>query len=251
MKHYFVEGNTLPEAYHKALVTLNEKGEEVECAAYNTYAKECGMTMFVEEALAEPMISRCWIGGHHELQQYVMEICDGILDFMIGADDNTWEYTYHDRIKDQIPFILEELKIDKDSRRAVIDVRRNNIDMYNDHPACLQHMHFLYRNNKLDLRVLMRSNDAPEATFMNSFGFIMLQKKIADSLNSDVGSYMLTANSFHAYEKDYAKLDKYCERIKNGSDVTYEYSGFYDELMKDEIPSINKMVKDQYEKYYK
>ncbi|MEG1095870.1 MAG: hypothetical protein RSD91_03470, partial [Clostridiales bacterium] len=92
MKHFFVEGNSLPEAYHNALVKLNDEGQIVPCPAYNTETKECGMTFYVENALAEPRLSRCFIGGHHELQQYVMEVCDGILDFMIGKGENVWEY---------------------------------------------------------------------------------------------------------------------------------------------------------------
>lgn len=257
MKHYYVEGKTLPEAYHNALLILNKKGETVPCPAYNTTTKECGMTMYVENAMAEPMISRCWVGGHHELQQYLMEISEGILDFMIGVDDNTWEYTYHDRIKYQIPFVIEELRRDPYSRRAIIDVRKNNVDMDNEHPACLQNMGFMIRDNKLDLVVTMRSNDAPEATFMNAFAFIVgIQKYIVDQLNIDenlnieVGAYTHIAYSFHCYEKDFKKLNDFCKRIESGSNTTYDYKGFYKELMEDEICSIDRMVSDQYKKYY-
>lgn len=257
MKHYYVEGKTLPEAYHNALLVLNEKGETVPCPAYNTTTKECGMTMYVENAMAEPMISRCWVGGHHELQQYLMEISEGILDFMIGVDDNTWEYTYHDRIKYQIPFVIEELRRDPYSRRAIIDVRKNNVDMGNEHPACLQNMGFMIRDNKLDLVVTMRSNDAPEATFMNAFAFIVgIQKYIVDQLNIDenlnieVGSYTHITYSFHCYEKDFKKLNDFCKRIESGFNTTYDYMGFYKELMEDEIDSIDRMVSDQYKKYY-
>ena len=207
------------------------------------------MTFYVEEALAEPMISKCFIGGHHELQQYVMEVLDGILDFMIGKGDNVWEYTYHDRMADQFSFVIEELKRDAESRRAVIDVRNNSVDMFNDHPACLQHMHFMIRNGKLDVKVLMRSNDATEATFMNAFAFICLQKRIAEALNVGVGSYTHTANSFHSYEKDWQLLENYVKRISIGTDSTYNYVGFYDEMMESEKEAVLEMVADQKRKY--
>ncbi|MEG2406886.1 MAG: thymidylate synthase, partial [Clostridiales bacterium] len=171
------------------------------------------MTFYVENALAEPRLSRCFIGGHHELQQYVMEVCDGILDFMIGKGENVWEYTYHDRIKDQIDFVVKELHNNPNSRRAIIDVRDNSVDMFNDHPACLQNIMVMIRDNKLDMKVLMRSNDATEATFMNAFAFIQLQKLIATMLKVGIGNYTHTANSFHCYEKDFALLDHYCERL--------------------------------------
>lgn len=54
------------------------------------------MTMVVEDPLAEPMISRLFVGGYKELQQYVMEMRDGILDFEV--DRGNWKYTYHDRM---------------------------------------------------------------------------------------------------------------------------------------------------------
>ncbi|MEE0775964.1 MAG: thymidylate synthase [Bacillota bacterium] len=249
MKHLFVHGKTLPNAYHRALQELYHNGETVDCPDYNTRCKEMAITFHVEFPLAEPRISRCFIGGHHELQQYVMEVCDGILDFMIGQGDNVWEYTYHDRIKDQIPFVLQELKKNPDSRRAVISVRDNSVDMFNDHPACLQHMQFMLRNNRLDLQVLMRSNDAVEATFMNAFAFIELQKCVADELGVAVGTYTHTANSFHVYEKDWKLLEKYISRIQDDRQSTYYYSGQYEALMKEEIPSILEMVKQQKEKY--
>lgn len=249
MKHYLVEDKTLPGAYHKALICLAENGEIVPCPAYDSETKECAMTFYVEEPLAEPRISRCFIGGHHELQQYIMEVCDGILDFMIGKGENVWEYTYHDRIKNQISFVIEELKRDPASRRAVIDVRDNSVDMFNDHPACLQHIMVMLRQNKLDMKVLMRSNDATEATFMNAFAFICLQQKIAGELGVEVGSYTHTANSFHSYKKDWQLLDNYVKRIKEGLEVSYDYKDCYQQLMEGEIPSIEEMVADQKRKY--
>lgn len=239
-----VIANTLPEAYHKALVALKENGKIVPCPDYNQDMLECSMTMVVNSPMREPMISKAFPGGHHELQQYVMEICDGILDFVVGKAENVWEYTYHLRIAPQIDFVVSELLRNPESRRAVIDVRDNAIDQNNTHPACLQHIQFMIRDGKLDMYVTMRSNDAFEAAFMNAFGFIMLQKKVADMLCVGVGKYEHRANSFHVYEKNFEKFDQTIGQIKARSpeDMTYEYEGFYDGLMEEEIDSINDMV---------
>ena len=181
MFEVFVQGKTLPEAYHKAIKELYIHGEITECPDYNQKQKECTMTIFVENPLMEPMISKLFIGGYEELEQYRQEVLDGILDFRIG---HGWSYTYHSRIAEQLPFLYEELKRNPFSRRAVIDVRDWKADTKkgNDSPACLQHMQFFVRDGKLHLKVLMRSNDAPEATFMNMFAFIMLQKRVADDM---------------------------------------------------------------------
>lgn len=242
MNRIAVYGKNLPYTYHEALKGLSEDGLVCPCPDWNTTQLECGLDMFVENPLQEPMISKCFIGGYRELQQYVMEMLDGILDFEIG---NGWDYTYHDRMVGQIPFIIDELRRNPYSRRAVIDVRRFD-DMYSDDPACLQNIQFMIRDGKLDMHVLFRSNDACKATFMNAFALIMLQKRIADILGVGVGVYTHHANSFHCYEKDIPLLKGYVKRITSESlkDLTYDYVGEWDELMQDSIPEIMAQVNE-------
>ena len=250
MKHFFVEETSLPQAYHAALRLLSTEGKQIPCPDYSTDMLEIAMTFAVAEPFAEPMVSRLYPGGTYELQQYVLEVCDGILDFMVGAAENTWEYTYSLRIKGQIPWLLDELRRNPHSRRAVIDVRDTAVDAHNDHPACLQHIQFLNRDGKLHMKVLMRSNDAVNATFMNAFAFIMLQKRIADELGLAVGSYTHTANSFHAYAKDWKMLRGYMARLDEAEGaLTYDYASFYKDVMAAEIPKIMAMVAEQKRKY--
>jgi thymidylate synthase len=241
MKEVFVFGTNLTEAYHKSILGLYYEGEISNCPDYNQLQKECSMTIVVEQPLLEPMISKLFIGGHSDLEQYRQEVIDGILDFKIG---HGWDYTYHDRIFSQMPFVLSELSRNPDSRRAVIDVRDWEIDTMtgNTSPACLQHIQFFIRNNKLHAKFLMRSNDAPKATFMNMFAFIMLQKKVADELNTGMGVYTHRANSFHCYERDFKLLESYVKSIEKGENITYEYESFYKELMEESIPEIKRKV---------
>ena len=241
MNELWVDGNTLSEAYHNALVQLWDWGNETDCQDWNCKQLECSMTIVVEEPLREPMISRCWIGGAYELQQYVMEILDGILDFKI-KDDLTWDYTYHERYAWQYNWLINELKRNPSTRRAVLSIRDPKIDMEVDDPACLQHIQYFIRDDKLHCKVLMRSNDACKATFMNAFAFIMLQKKIADELGIEVGTYTHRANSFHCYEKDYKMLEDYVKRIDSASPDTYDYKGEWKELMESYIPKIEEQV---------
>jgi len=248
MKELLVKGTSLPEAYHKAIMALHEEGEIGSSNDWGQNQKEVSMTFVAENPLAEPMITRLYIGGFYELQQYIMEVLDGILDFKIG-DGNCWEYTYHDRLVnydgfDQIGFIISELKRNNDSRRAVAIIRDNVIDPFNVDPACLQHMQFLIRDGKLHCKVLMRSNDATEASFMNAFAFVMLQKSIAEKLDIPVGSYTHRANSFHCYEKDFKLLEQYIDGIKNKplEEITYNYADYYKEIMEECIPEINEKI---------
>ena len=203
MTEKLIIGKSLPEAYHMALEALYDFGEISDCPDYNTRQKELSMTICVEEPLAEPMISKLFIGGFSELEQYRQEMLDGILDFEV--ERGNWEYTYHSRIAEQLPFISHELARNPDSRRAVIDVRdwRHDTREGNDSPACLQHIHYFIRGGKLHCKVLFRSNDAAKATFMNAFALVLLQQRLAEELNVGMGTYTHRANSFHAYEKDF------------------------------------------------
>lgn len=236
-------GETLPQAYHQALYLLEKCGQEVDCPDYNTKTKELSMTIVVQKPLAEPMISKCFIGDPESLEQYRMEMLDGILDFEVGKGN--WDYTYHLRYQDQIGFVIDELRRNPDSRRAVMMIRDKIMDMYSDDPACMQHIQYFIRNGKLDCQVLFRSNDACKATFMNAFALIMLQKKIADELGVKVGTYTHRANSFHCYQRDYHLLEGYVERTEDETDpMAYSYKGDWDELMEEARPGILKKVEE-------
>lgn len=249
MRECFVCEDTLTEAYHAALTDLWYYGDTVDCTDYNTKCAECGMTMIVTDPLAEPRISKLIPATPYDLEKYRQEILDGILDFEIGRG---WSYTYHDRLANyrvagvrinQIKFVVRELKRNPNSRRAVIDVRHWT-DVESNDPACLQHIQFFIRRGKLDCSVVFRSNDATEATFMNAFALICLQERIAKELHVEVGTYKHIANSFHCYEKDFDKLEKWVTRIERNDDLTYCYCGDWDELMKAERPAIKKFVKE-------
>lgn len=274
MKERIVYGETLPDAYHKALIELADYGEIAPCADWDTTQKEISLTMVVLHPLAEPMISKLFIGGPRELEQYRQEILDGILDFEL--ERGNWHYTYHDRIfnykiyekqrdryargydvlqLDQASFVVDELKRNPSSRRAVIQIRDVGDDVVSNDPACMQHLQYFIRDGKLECKVLFRSNDACKASFMNSFALIMLQKRIADELGVEVGSYTLRANSWHCYERDFDMLDGYVKRIEKAygfkeddeAGVYYvcdDYEDDWKEMMEEYQPEIAKMVEE-------
>jgi thymidylate synthase len=243
MKEIFIQGKTLVESYHRALTALETEGSILDCSDWDQKQKECAMTVHVENPVAEPRISKLIIGGAYDLQRYVMEIIDGILDFKIHAG---WDYTYHDRFVRYLPFVAGELKRNRESRRAVISIRDNEVDSRNKDAACMQSLQFFIRDNRLDLMVLFRSNDLPEAFFFNAFALIMLQEKIAAQLGVGVGTYTHRSNSMHCYEKDFVMLKNYVKAVteKPASDLCYEYKGDWDEMMKSEIPAILNLVED-------
>lgn len=232
MKEILVQESSLPKAYHKALKQLWIYGDRYDCPDWNTKRLEASMTIVVEHPLEEPMISKFFPGGYTDLEQYKQEMLDGILDFEILTGN--WSYTYHDRYADQYQFIIDDLKRNPQSTRAVMDIRTKD-DVGSDDPACWQHVQFLVRDDKLDMKVLFRSNDAVKASFMNMFALIMLQKKVADELGVDVGMYIHRANSFHAYEQDWESLHQFVAGMGFSENTfLYEGDGGWKELMEDD-----------------
>ena len=76
MVELFSNGDTLSQAYHDSLNLLNIFGDEADCADWGQRQKECSMTMVVNNPLQEPMISKLFIGGPRELEQYRQEMLD-------------------------------------------------------------------------------------------------------------------------------------------------------------------------------
>lgn len=256
MKTFFVHGNSLPEAYHKAIYRLA-----------STKEKECTMLINVKEPFKEPMISKLGIFTPKDLEQYRQEICDGILDFEV--ERGNWDYTYHQRMAKWKQAVLDDLKRDAFSRRAVISTRDNAKDFSCGDPACLQTLQYMIRDGKLHCWANMRSNDAVQASFMNMFGFILLQKEFADKLGLPVGEYTHYATNYHAEPQRHDLLEAYAKRIyrfwqeeesadkakvfgepyKDPEPLAYNYIGGWDKLMEEAKPAIAAKVEEQYKKY--
>lgn len=265
MQH-MVHARSLPEAYHRALLLLNVFGDIRPCLAYTTQEKSISITIDISRPLAEPRISTFIPCGPAELQQYVMEMTDGILDFEARQTHN-WAYTYHDRMVEQLIEIVRILKKDRNSRRAVVMIRRPE-DIQTDDPPCLTMIQYFINDNSLDCFVTFRSNDAVKAFFMNAFALIEIQHTLADILNCQVGHYVHTANSFHAYERDWNALRSFCEKYNeaceahndNFATIVYDKSNlpymtespdeYWQDMMEEEIPEIMDKVEYQMDKHH-
>lgn len=235
MNTILMNGDSLPEVYHKGLEALSadESGEVT-------------MIMKALKPLEEPMISLCGIFGPRELEQYRQEMLYGILDFEV--ERGNWHYTYHQRMERWKQGVIEELKRDPSSRRAVIAIRDNAKDMGSGDPACLQTLQYMIRDGKLHCWVMFRSNDAVKACFMNMFALVMLQKEFADALGVEVGSYTHIATSWHCYPQDREMLRAWVKQLQT-RDCTARYVGGWDTPMAYEREAIKEMVYEQHKKY--
>ncbi len=264
-----VEGENLPEAWERSLLAVYENGCDIKTEydkAGDPPSKDCSVTIVVKNPLAEPMIHRDFPGGLEDLQEYVMEVLDGIKDHWVrdqnDPDDTRWEYTYHqrlfsytvpgmDEIHDQIEIIATKLAEVPYSRRAQAVTWKVWEDNTCYDPACLQSIwcRVLAADDnqlRLNTNIRFRSNDAYKAAFMNMFALIQLHKQIAGMISEISGSevvpgrYVHQADSYHIYG---SYLEEFEGRfLKNIKDRTFEKRTFnYSDIkhiMEEAIPGI-------------
>jgi thymidylate synthase len=220
------EGGSIAQAWENSLLKLYESG----CTVKTQYDKpddppsrDATMIVTVHEPLSEPMIHRDFPGGFEELEEYVMEVCEGIKDHCVrdpgDAQDMRWEYTYHQRLFaytvptqepiDQIEQMCRKLAESPHTRRAQAITWKTWEDNHCYDPACLQSVWCRVLEEAgqwvLSMNVRFRSNDAYKAAFMNMFALVRLQRQIAARVAElsghpvQLGRYCHMADSYHIY----------------------------------------------------
>jgi hypothetical protein len=115
---------------------------------------------------------------------------------------------------DQIPFIIEELRRNPDSRRCVLqmwDAQAGSAPVGNDllvameggkDVPCNTHIYFLISaGGRLDMTVCNRSNDMVWGAYgANAVHMSFLQEFIARAVGVPVGTYYQMSNNFHMYD---------------------------------------------------
>ncbi len=226
-------GDCIARAWENALVKLIESGCDVQTQydkPEDPPSKDATMILTVDDPLAEPMIHRDFPGGFEELQEYVMEVCEGIKDHCVRDPDDTtdtrWEYTYHQRLfgyevptlgsTDQIEHVCRQLAETPYTRRAQAITWKVWEDNTCYDPACLQSIWCRITEEQgrrvLSMNVRFRSNDAYKAAFMNIFALANLQRIIAERITELSGEpvvpgrYCHMADSFHIYGSNLAEF---------------------------------------------
>ncbi len=229
-----VEADSIARAWELSLIELHVKG----CDLKTEYdkpedppSKDATMFITVADPLSEPMIHKDFPGGPIELQEYVMEVCEGIKDHLVrnpeDPKDTRWEYTYHQRLFkyevpslkpfDQIEILSQKLAKTPHTRRAQAITWKVWEDNSCYDPACLQSIwcRLLEQDGArvLSMNVRFRSNDAYKAGFMNMFALVQLQQRIAARITEltgrlvTVGRYVHTADSYHIYGSDFREFE--------------------------------------------
>lgn len=143
----------------------------------------------------------------------------------------------------QIDKIIELLKKDPSSRRAVLNINVPNEKVIEtkDEP-CTIALQFLIRDNALHCTAIMRSNDIWFGFPYDVAFFTELQKYIADNIGVNYGTYTHFATSLHLYDKDFDSVtnivnNPICKEIHFNGKVFHKYKyELFNEICKSNNP---------------
>jgi thymidylate synthase len=229
-----VQADSIARAWEESLIELHRRGCDVKTQydkPEDPPSKDATMLITVTEPLREPMIHKDFPGGPEDLQEYVMEVCEGIKDHLVrdpaNPADSRWEYTYHQRLfaytvpgqppTDQIEALCQKLAKAPFTRRAQAVTWKVWEDNTCYDPACLQSVWCRITDDgepTLSMNVRFRSNDAYKAAFMNIFALVELERRIAARVSElsgrqvRVGRYCHLADSYHLYGSYFREFEE-------------------------------------------
>ena len=109
-------------------------------------------------------------------------------------------YGWQGQREDQLESIISQLKNNPETRQAAISIydAKECKDYVNDTP-CTYAVQFTILNNKLNMSVVMRSNDLWYGFCNDQYQFSSLQMLVANETGYDVGTYYHFAHNLHLY----------------------------------------------------
>jgi thymidylate synthase len=266
-------GVGLPEAWERSIKELLACGGEAPTQydrPGDPLSVDSMTIMEVVDPLLEPRIHGYFPGGPRELEEYCMEVMEGIKDHWtrnpLNPEDKRWSYTYHGRIRrsffvDQLALMVEKLKKQPFTRQAQFTTWMPASDPQDFDPPCLQRgwaRVLREPSGKLAFHahLYFRSRDALKAAFMNSFAFVrffdeLVRKPLEDALEEPLyfGRYVEVNDSYHIYGKDRAEADMVF--LRNANEIPrYYYNASevrepWKPVMNGERESILAAVKEQ------
>lgn len=255
-----VQAKSMEEVYKKAIRAVIAYGDEVAPRGSKTL-EIAPATIVVDDArlmLAAPKPRRInpvfglaetlwFLRGSNDLEEiahynsvwryFEDEDNKGILNGAYGERLRNWKGV------DQLEEVYKKLKKDPYSRQAmaiIFDPERDNKihsnGGYSKDIPCTNLFNFQIRNNKLNMNVVMRSNDLHKGFIYDAHNFMIIQNILAGWLGVEVGKYEHVALSLHIYQAD----------IENLKECVYDDHKIYtkDKL----IQPINNLDKFQFNK---
>jgi len=221
-----IRAASLGRAHELIIKHILERGRERRTENGEETLETDEIALRVESPLTEPMAS-----GQSRFKRAFL---DCYAEDLINGSESVFEYDYHSRLfdwgqgltlngadihADQIAYILQKLKSEPVSRRAVAVTWNPAIDENLDDCPCLQLIQCVIRTEEekeedsrvLDMKVVFRSNDMLSAAGANMYALARLHQHIAEEIGVPVGAYTHISLVPHIYyRRDVADIPPFC-----------------------------------------
>jgi thymidylate synthase len=126
------------------------------------------------------------------------------------ADNNrnvNSNYGYQWQRNNQIDYVCAKLRQNNNTRQAAISIYdAKEWTSYQKDTPCTYAVQFTILDNKLNMSVLMRSNDIWYGFCNDQYQFSMLQELVANRLTIEIGIYYHFAHNLHLYNNIINKI---------------------------------------------
>jgi thymidylate synthase len=184
-----LEKNETKEMYNIGFYILNPEDNVITCENRNfnlEYAEYEWQWYLSENPNAEAISKRAKIWKNH------MDNNGNVMS------NYGWQWNRNH----QLEFIIDMLKKNKETRRAVLSIYdAKEIGKYKYDTPCTNSIHFQIINNKLCMTVNMRSNDLWFGFCNDQYCFSNLQKMISNELYIGLGWYYHFTSNMHLYNQ--------------------------------------------------
>ena len=192
-----IKSPTLARAHELAVKYVMDHGTIVHTEDEELTLETDEICIEVRTPMEEPMLS--------PKSKFKIQFVKEYADHLLHGNTSEFEYDYHERLfewfgmTDQIQYIINTLKDNVTSRRAIAVTWEPTTDQIVPDVPCLQLVQCVWRRGKLHMKVVFRSNDVLSAMGSNMYALVMLQKYIADALETPIGFYTHIALIPHIY----------------------------------------------------
>ena len=126
------------------------------------------------------------------------------------------EYTYGERIFEhdginQINSVIERIKKNRNTRRAVVSTWNVNKDTLSNKSPCLDFIQFVVQDG-LYMTAYFRSNDMFKAWALNAFALRMLQFYVSRQTGILPADLTIISSSAHIYESDFRNAENLAKK---------------------------------------
>jgi|SRR5215213_77672 len=203
---YCVEGHTIAEVWENSIRVLLTSPDAVWRTSAEGRCREiANVIMQVRDPSAEPQVSL----NYPFARQILMDYNNLVFQHFEGLDSPNhrmyaWVEANGNRLN-QIEKVVDKLRKSPETRTAMVSLWKPEVDLYSLYPMAPCLLYFSIRRDKLELSVIVRSNDAWFAAPANFIAFTRLQHMVAKLLALEAGNYCHHAFSYHIYEFDVPK----------------------------------------------